>query len=323
MNKERIFAIDLGTTFTEFGFLGGDGRPEIIKNHSGERKLKTAVWFRNGSGKKFGGPAARAAPVHPDSVLQEFKPDLDDPDTSFSVDGKKLKPVAVAELFYEHVKDRIEEATGVKPKKAVITVPAYFGELGRETLKLGAEQAGFQIGRILKEPSAASVGYAINNPLDHKETVLVYDFGGGTFDVSLMKVTEEHGSPRFNIISNLGKTNLGGRDFTEKIVEEIFVEKFVKEHGTDPTDKPEVRAEWLRRAEDMKKSLSESESDVDFLQGEKEQLRIEVTRGEFEELIEPEVEQTMDITRKLLDETEKEKSEIDRLVLVGALPGYR
>lgn len=317
MKNNKVYAIDFGTTFSEYGYLGEDGRPEIIKNPSGRRKLRTAVWFRDGSGKKFGSSAARAGPVHPDSVLQEFKPDFDDTDTEFSADGKKLEPVEVAELFYGHIRDRIKESTGETPDGAVITVPAYFHDAGYEVLKRAAEAAGFKLERILREPASAAVGYAINHPLNHRETVLVYDFGGGTFDVSALEVTEENGAPKFDILGNQGRTDLGGRDFTEKIVEEIFVEEFRAEHGTDPTDKPEVRAEWLRRAEDMKKDLSENESEIDFIQGKKKQLRVELTRDDFEELIEPEVEETLDITEKLLAETSRDKSSIDRLVLVG------
>ncbi|MBS3765236.1 Hsp70 family protein [Candidatus Bipolaricaulota bacterium] len=317
MKNSKVYAIDFGTTFSEYGYLKEDGRPEVIKNPSGRRKLRTAVWFKDGSGKKFGSTAARAGPVHPDSVLQEFKPDFDDTGTEFKVDGKKLKPVEVAELFYGHMKSRIKEATGETPDRVVITIPAYFHDIGYQVLKRGAEAAGFKIERILREPASAAVGYAINNPLNHKETVLVYDFGGGTFDASILEVTEENDSPKFDTVGNRGRTNLGGKDFTVKIVKKVFAKEFRNEHGTDPTDKPEVRAEWLRRAEDMKKSLSENKSDIDLIQAEKKQVSVELTRDKFEGLIEPEVEETLDITEKLLDETGKDRSSIDRLVLVG------
>lgn len=317
MNKQKVFAIDLGTTFSEFGFLGEDGRPEIIKNPSGKQKLETAVRFKNGGGKQFGSSAARAAPVYPDKVLKEFKPDFDRAETQFNVDGKQLKPIEVSELFFGHMKSRIEEATGGTAKNAVITAPAYFHNSGTEVLKLGAENAGFEIERILREPASAAVGYAINSPLNDQETVLVYDFGGGTFDVSLLEVKEDNGSPRFDILGNQGRTDLGGKDFTRKIVNEVFAKQFLDEFGTDPSDKPEVKAEWIKRAEEMKRGLSENESEIDYIQGESEHLSIELTRDEFETLIEPKVDETLEITEKLLVETSRNKSEVDRLVLVG------
>ncbi|MCF7889859.1 Hsp70 family protein [Candidatus Bipolaricaulota bacterium] len=317
MNKEKVFSVDFGTTFTEYGFLGEDGRPNILKTPSGSRKLRSAIWFRNGQGTKFGDSAARAAPVHPDHVLKNFKPEMDKAETNFSVDGRKLKPVKVAKLFYSHVKNQIEESTGQKAERVVITIPAFFGDVGHQVFKRGAEEAGLKVERILREPASAAVGYAINNPLSNQETVLVYDWGGGTFDVSLLNVKEENGSPEFNILRNEGRTDLGGRDLDRLILDEVFIKRFVKEHGKDPTDEPEVRAEWLKRAEDIKKGLSENDSEVDFIQGKQKQLSVELTRNDFDKLIEPLVDETIDITNKLLEETTKSKSDIDRLVLVG------
>jgi len=317
MNRKKILGIDFGTTYTEVGYLGDDGRPNLIKTPSGNQKLRTAAWYKDGGEPKFGQSAVRAAPVHPDLVLKEFKPELDKSETEFVVDGKNLSPVEVAKTFYAHIKEQAENELGENVDETVITVPAYFFDFGYEVMKSGAEKAGFTVKRVLREPASAAVAYAIDNPLNERETIMVYDFGGGTFDVSLMTVNVENGSPKFDVIGNRGDTGLGGHDIDKLIYEEIFVKRFTDKYQVDPTEKPEVVAEWLTRAEDLKKALSEDESGADYIQAKARQLPIELTREDFNKLIEPTVDTTLDITKKLLQETSTQTEDIDRLVLVG------
>lgn len=317
MSPKPVIGIDLGTTNCQVSFIAEDGRPEIIKNRTGDRRTETAVWFQDGGGEPvFGKQARRMAPVKPDRVIFQAKPEWDQPGVSYSVDGEKLEPLDLAALFYGHLVKQAEESLGGEVKRAVITVPAYFHQIGREIMKKGAEKAGLKVERVLREPAAAAVGYALSRPLEDKETILVYDLGGGTFDCSLLEAGEENGSPKLKILGNRGDTQLGGRDFDRLILERVFQKSFKAEHGQAPTDDPRVEAQWLEDAEQVKKDLTDSHKALTLLQGGKSH-QVEVTRDQFNSLIQPDIDKTINIIGDLLQDTSVNKSQIDRLVLVG------
>lgn len=311
-----IVAVDFGTTYSEAAVLGGDGRVELLKNRAGRKKTPTAIWFE-GDGTVFGRQAERMAKVEPGSVLSNFKPEFDLKGTEFGVDSRKLGPVELARLFYSEMKDQIQEQLGNTAERAVITIPAWFHQIGRQVMKEGAEKAGFKVERILREPAAASLAYALDSPLNHEEKILVYDLGGGTFDTSVLIAKEKNGRPDLKILGNRGDTSLGGRDFDRKVVQGLFVEKFRDEHGFDPTEVPRVEADWIRRAKSLKEELSENQKAKDVLQADGEVLSVELTRSEFRNLIEEEIDRTVEIVEELLEEVGIEKDELDRLVMVG------
>ncbi|MBS3787489.1 MAG: Hsp70 family protein [Candidatus Bipolaricaulota bacterium] len=313
---EEIVAIDLGTTNSEAAVVGSDGRVKLLKNRAGRKKTPTAIWFDK-DGKVFGQQAKRMEKVEPDKVLFQFKPELDQDGNQFNVDSRKLGPVKLAQLFYQEIKDQAQERLGEEVNRAVLTIPAWFHQIGRETLKKGAEKAGFKVERILREPASASLAYALDTPLNREEKILVYDLGGGTFDTSVLVANEKDGRPDLKILGNRGDTSLGGRDFDRKILEEFFVEKFRQKHGTDPTDQKRVEAEWLERAKDLKEELSEADRSKDMLQADGEVVSVELTRREFADLINEEITRTVDILEELLNEVGIEKDELDRLVMVG------
>lgn len=315
-SKQKIVGIDLGTTFWEAAIVGSDGRVQVAKNSSGNKRSPTAIWM-DGDQPIFGAQAKRMEPVEPAAVLTRFKPDLDEDGASFSVDSRELDPVEITSLFYEEIKTQLEERLEEAVDRAVITVPAFFHEIGYETMEAGCERAGFQLERILREPASAAIAYALDSPLEEEELIFVYDLGGGTFDVSVLRAKEEDGRPDLTILANRGDTSLGGKDFDQKILEEVFVDRFVDKYGVDPTEEPNVKADWLNRAEAIKRELSDHRTGRDFLQGKGKSLPVELTRDRFEELIEEEIARTVGISEKLLDQASVEKADLDRLVLVG------
>jgi len=314
--ERQIVAIDFGTSYSEAGIVGSDGRVELLKNRAGRKKTPTAVWFDDG-GPVFGQQAKRMAKVETDNVLTNFKPEFDSEGSNFSVDSKKLGPIELAGLFYEEIKDQVEEKLGREVNRAVLTIPAWFHQIGREVMKNGAEKAGFKVERILREPAAASLSYALDSPLNREEKILVFDLGGGTFDASVLVAKEKDSRPDLKILGNRGDTSLGGRDFDRKILEEVFVTKFKEKHGTNPANEQRVEAEWLERAKDLKEELSDRDRTKEMLQADGKVLSVELTRAEFKDLIEEKIDQTASIVEDLLDEIKVQKSELDRLVMVG------
>lgn len=321
MNNERlVVGIDWGTTTWEVARIGKNGRPENYRNSEGKKKTDSAIWFKKDGQIVHGPKAKRMYPLEPDRVLKEFKPELDEENVDFAGNGLKevSQPIDLTRLSFENIKENIEEELSRQVKEAVITVPAYFHQIGIERIKKGAEKAGLKVKEILKEPAAAAIYYAIDREVTVSEKIMVYDAGGGTLDVSILEVNKDNDKPDLKIMKNAGDTNLGGRDFDQLILEEIFAKKFEKKYGFDPTEDPEVKARWLVEAETVKKELSSYEEDATTLQAKGESMQVEVTRKEFNSLIKPLVEKTIGIIENdLLAELSLAKDEIDHLMFVG------
>lgn len=313
---EEIVAIDFGTSNSEAAVVGSDGRVKLLKNRAGRKKTPTAIWFDK-DGKVFGQQAKRMAKVEPERVLTQFKPELDREGNQFKVDSRKVGPVELAQLFYREIKEQTQERLGEEVNRAVLTIPAWFHQIGREVMKKGAEKAGFKVERILREPASASLAYALDTPLNKEEKILVYDLGGGTFDASVLVANEKDGRPDLKILGNRGDTSLGGRDFDRKILEEVFVKEFEEKHGTNPAEKPRIEAEWLERAKDLKEELADRDRTKEMLQANGEVLSVELTRNEFGKLIRDEIDRTAQIVEELLNDVGVGKDQLDRLVMVG------
>lgn len=324
---DKVIAIDLGTTFSEVAVIGQDGRPRLLMDETGDRMVESAIWFKDGGEEVFGEQARRMKPLTPDKVLFQVKPDWDHSGTDYSVGSETVGPVEVASKFYEYLKLQAEASLGTGIEKAVITSPAYFHDMGTEVMTKGAERARLEVMRVLKEPSAAAIGYALGEALSVGEKVLVFDLGGGTFDVSLIEVSgQSDGVPEIDILRNNGDTEFGGRDFDRMLVEELFVPRFKQEHGFDPTEEPKVEAKWLEEAEKLKKDLSSAADGTTYLQGGGESSALSVTREEFKELIEPKIDHSLEVLKENLKGARTDPSEVDRLVFVGGstrIPAFR
>jgi molecular chaperone DnaK (HSP70) len=309
MSKERVLAVDWGTTFIEFGVIDlSTDRPLLLKNEQGQTMIPNAIWFKNGEC-ILGDKAKRAAPVYPDAVVLRYKPKLNEPDFEVKVKGKTYKGEDLVAIWAKALKADAERQLQAEVRRVVVTVPAYSNELMRERIKTGFEQAGFQVERLLSEPVAASIAYGLEGdpPVG---LGLVYDLGGGTFDVALVDYSEQ------KVIRNAGDISLGGNDFDLRILER-WRELFQKQHRFDPFKNPQVKAEWLEKAEQAKRDVSTDTETTLYLSADGQSITVTLTRQEFEALIAQELQRTRTILEGLLTRENLAPKDITQVVPVG------
>ena len=312
---DQIIGIDLGTTNSEVAVVR-DGRPVILPDEDGDPILPSVVGL-DPEGRLLVGKAARnQAALAPERTIQSIKRQMGQ-ETTVSMGGdQKYSPQEISAIILRTLKERAERALGVPVKKAVITVPAFFTEGQRAATREAGELAGLEVSRIINEPTAAVLTYDANPP--ERERLLVYDLGGGTFDVSVAQV--EAGV--IEILASHGDTHLGGDDFDQLLVDHIC-NRFQKQHGVDLRAEAVARGRVLRAAEDAKKTLSTEAVVVireEFIaegKGVPIHLKMEVDRAEYEGLIEPLLRRTLDCLDRSLNDAKLRADEIDKVVLVG------
>ncbi len=310
MREKIVVAVDWGTTQIEFAVVDkSTDRPVILKNAQGQIMTYNAIWFKNGD-IVLGDKARRAAPVYPESVVLRFKPDLDNPDFKVEVNGRGIRGEELVEISARDIKREIERHFQSDVECAVVTVPAYGGELLRERIMTGFERAGFKVEKLLSEPVAASLAYDLESEMSPERIILVYDLGGGTFDVALVDFQEE------KVLRNAGDLNLGGNDFDFRILER-WREEFEDQHGFDPLQNPQVKAEWLDKAEQAKKDLSTDDETIQYLSADGRSITAQLKRSEFEALIDTDLQRTLGILQELLDKENLSAKEIGQIILVG------
>src|SRR5690606_16208260 len=309
----KIIGIDLGTTNSAVAVLEG-GEPKIIPNPEGNRTTPSVVAFKNGE-RQVGEVAKRQSITNPNTI-QSVKRLMGTTQT-VSAEGKDYTPQEVSAMILQYLKGYAEEYLGEKVTRAVITVPAYFNDAERQATKDAGRIAGLEVERIINEPTAAALAYGLDKT-DTDETILVYDLGGGTFDVSILEL----GDGVFEVKSTAGDNRLGGDDF-DKLVIDYLVQEFKKENGVD-LSKDKMATQRLKdAAEKAKKDLSgvsSTQISLPFITaGEAGPLHLEVTlsRAKFDELTSSLVERTMGPTRQALKDAGISASEIDRVILVG------
>lgn len=309
----KIIGIDLGTTNSCVSVMEG-GEAVVIPNPEGNRTTPSVVAFKNGE-RQVGEVAKRQAITNPDTI-QSVKRHMGT-DFKVKIDDKEYTPQEVSAIILQHIKSYAEDYIGEKVEKAVITVPAYFNDAERQATRDAGVIAGLEVERIINEPTAAALAYGIDkNDQDH--TILVYDLGGGTFDVSILDI----GDGTFEVISTAGDNRLGGDDFDEVIIEHM-VKEFKKENGID-LSKDKMATQRLKdAAEKAKKDLSgvsQTQISLPFITaGEAGPLHLEMTlsRAKFDDLSSELVERTMIPTRKALSDAKLAANEIDKVLLVG------
>ncbi|TCT27032.1 molecular chaperone DnaK [Melghiribacillus thermohalophilus] len=308
----KIIGIDLGTTNSCVAVMEG-GEPKVIQNPEGNRTTPSAVAFKDGE-RQVGEVAKRQAITNPNTILS-IKRHMGT-DYKVEVDGKKYTPQEISAIILQHLKSYAEDYLGEKVEKAVITVPAYFNDAERQATKDAGKIAGLEVARIINEPTAAALAYGIDK--DEDQTVLVYDLGGGTFDVSILDI----GDGTFEVVSTAGDNRLGGDDFDQVIID-YLVSEFKKEHGID-LSKDKMALQRLKdAAEKAKKDLSgvtQTQISLPFITaGESGPLHLEMnlTRAKFEELSEHLVERTMGPVRQALKDADMTANDIDKVILVG------
>jgi len=309
----KIIGIDLGTTNSCVAVLEG-GEPKVIPNPEGNRTTPSVIAFKNGE-RQVGEVAKRQAITNPNTVMSikrhmgtQYKQEIE---------GKEYTPQELSAAILQYLKSYAEDYLGEKVEKAVITVPAYFNDAERQATKDAGTIAGLEVERIINEPTAAALAYGLDKT-DEDQTILVYDLGGGTFDVSIMEL----GDGVFEVLATAGDNRLGGDDFDEVIID-YLVQEFRKENGID-LSKDKMALQRLKdAAEKAKKDLSgvtSTQISLPFITaGEAGPLHMELTltRAKFDELTSHLVERTMGPTRQALKDAGKSPSEIDKVILVG------
>ncbi len=309
----KIIGIDLGTTNSAVAVLEG-GEPKIIPNPEGNRTTPSVVAFKNGE-RQVGEVAKRQSITNPNTIQSVKR--LMGTEEKVTAEDKEYTPQEVSAMILQYIKGYAEEYLGEKVTKAVITVPAYFNDAERQATKDAGRIAGLEVERIINEPTAAALAYGLDKT-DTDETILVYDLGGGTFDVSILEL----GDGVFEVKSTAGDNRLGGDDF-DKLIIDYLVQEFKKENGVD-LSKDKMATQRLKdAAEKAKKDLSgvsSTQISLPFITaGAEGPLHMEITmsRAKFDELTSSLVERTMGPTRQALKDAGIAASELDRVILVG------
>jgi len=309
----KIIGIDLGTTNSCVSVMEG-GEAVVIPNPEGNRTTPSVVAFKTGE-RQVGEVAKRQAITNPNTV-QSVKRHMGT-DYKIKIEDKEYTPQEISAIILQHLKSYAEEYIGESVEKAVITVPAYFNDAERQATKDAGTIAGLEVERIIKEPTAAALAYGIDKD-DQDQTILVYDLGGGTFDVSILDI----GDGTFEVVSTAGDNRLGGDDFDQVIID-YMVQEFKKENGIDLSQDKMATQRLKDAAEKAKKELSgvsQTQISLPFITaGEAGPLHLEMslTRAKFEELSSDLVERTMTPVRKSLSDADLAANEIDKVILVG------
>ena len=309
----KIIGIDLGTTNSCVAVLEG-GEPIVIANKEGARTTPSVVAFKNGE-RQVGEVAKRQSITNPNTIIS-IKRHMGT-DYKVKVEDKEYTPQEVSAMILTHLKEYAEDYLGEKVTKAVITVPAYFNDAERQATKDAGKIAGLEVERIINEPTAAALAYGLEKQ-DVDQKVLVFDLGGGTFDVSILEL----GDGVFEVLATAGDNRLGGDDFDQKIIDYLVAE-FKKENGIDLAQDKMALQRLKDAAEKAKKELSgvsTTQISLPFITAGAEgplHLEVSLSRAKFNELTADLVERTMVPTRQALKDAGLSASEIDQVILVG------
>ena len=309
----KIIGIDLGTTNSCVAVLEA-GEPKVIPNPEGNRTTPSVVAFKNGE-RIVGDAAKRQAITNPNTVSSIKR--LMGTSEKVEIEGKKYTPEEVSAMILSYMKDYAESYLGEKVDKAVITVPAYFNDAQRQATKNAGKIAGLNVERIINEPTAAALAYGLDKQ-EKNQTILVYDLGGGTFDVSILEL----GDGVFEVKSTAGNNHLGGDDFDNKIMD-YLVETFKKENGVDLSKDKMAMQRLKELSEKAKKDLSSmttTQISAPFISQSSDgplHLEMTLTRAKFEELIHDLVMSTLEPVRKALKDADIKAKDLDKVIFVG------
>ena len=309
----KIIGIDLGTTNSCVSVLEA-GAPKVIPNPEGGRTTPSVVAFKKGE-RIVGDAAKRQALTNPNTISSIKR--LMGTNKKVEAEGKEYTPEEVSAMILSYIKDYAESYLGEKVEKAVITVPAYFNDSQRQATKNAGKIAGLEVERIINEPTAAALAYGLEK--EEGQTILVYDLGGGTFDVSILEL----GDGVFEVKSTNGNNHLGGDDFDQRIID-YLVSEFKKDNGIDLSKDKMAMQRLKESAEKAKKDLSgvlSTQISAPFIakgdDGEPVHLDVTLSRAKFEDLIRDLVESTLEPVKKALKDAKMTKNDIDKVIFVG------
>lgn len=311
----KVIGIDLGTTNSCVAVLE-NGEPQIIANNEGMRTTPSVVAFTKDGERIVGEPAKRQAVTNADNTVISIKTHMGT-DYKVNIEGKSYTPQEISAITLQKLKADAESYLGQPVKEAVITVPAYFTDAQRQATKDAGRIAGLEVKRIINEPTAAALAYGMDK-LDQDKKILVFDLGGGTFDVSILEI----GDGTFEVLATAGNNRLGGDDF-DKVVIDYLAEEFKKAEGVDLRQDGMALQRLKEAAEKAKKELSSTMTtniNLPFItataSGPKH-MNIDLSRAKFDELTHGLVEKTMEPTKRALSDAGLSVSEIDDVLLVG------
>ncbi len=311
----KVIGIDLGTTNSVVSVMEG-GEPTVITNPEGSRITPSVVGFTKDGQRLVGQLAKRQAVSNPDRTIASIKRHMGESDYKVTVDDKSYTPQEISAMVLQKLKADAEAYLGETVSQAVITVPAYFNDSQRQATKDAGKIAGLEVLRIINEPTAAALAYGLDK--DDDETVLVFDLGGGTFDVSILELS----SGTFEVLATNGDTHLGGDDFDQAVMD-WMVEEFKKENNID-LSQDKMAAQRLKEAAEKAKielsSMTQTNINLPFITADAtgpKHLDLTLSRAKFDELTSSLVERTMEPTRKAMADADLSGSDINKIILVG------
>ena len=314
----KVIGIDLGTTNSCVATIE-NGEPVVIANAEGARTTPSVVAFSKDGERLIGITAKRQAVTNPDRTMISVKRHMGT-DWKTDIDGTNYTPQEISAFILQKLKADAEAYLGHEVKQAVITCPAYFTDAQRKATKDAGRIAGMDVLRIINEPTAAALAYGADKGDD--QTILVYDLGGGTFDVSILEIYDVDGQPQIEVKATAGNNKLGGDDFDERIIEWL-VSEFKRETGIDLSKDNQAMSRLKEAAEKAKIELSGTQTSqinlpfITMKDGNPEHLDITLSRARFEDLIAKHIEDTMAPTRQAMKDAGVKKGDVDKVILVG------
>lgn len=311
----RVYGIDLGTTYSCIAYVDEAGKPVIVNNNEGSSTTPSVVHFESETSIVVGQSAKEVAMVYPDQVVSQVKRHMGDENWTHAALGKDWKPQEISALILRKVVGDAQNQLGGDPiKEVVITCPAYFGARERLATKQAGEIAGLDVKYVIPEPTAAALAYGMQEARD--QTVLVFDLGGGTFDVTLVKILGR----TIEVLATGGNKELGGKDWDADIANYLMAD-FARQTGIDlavVSSSSESEQDFLKSAEDMKVGLSSATTRKKSFSSHGQSRPIELSRAKFDELTAPRLNEALDLTREMIDRAKQKGCEqIDLILLVG------
>ena len=310
----KIIGIDLGTTNSCVSVMEG-GKPIVIENSEGARTTPSVVAFTKNGERLVGEPGKRQAITNPDKTIASIKRHMGT-DHKVAIDDKNYSPQEISAMTLQKLKADAESYLGETVDAAVITVPAYFTDSQRQATKDAGKIAGLEVKRIINEPTAAALAYGLDN--EHEQKIMVFDLGGGTFDVSIIEI----GDGVLEVLATNGNNHLGGDDFDQRVID-FLVKEFKNAEGVDLSADKMAMQRLKEAAEKAKKELSSattSNINLPFITATQEgpkHLDVTLTRAKFDELTHDLVQSTMGPVNQALKDADLEASEVDKVLLVG------
>ncbi|MGL6225186.1 MAG: Hsp70 family protein [Thermoguttaceae bacterium] len=316
--SQRVYGIDLGTTYSAIAFVNEHGKAEIITNSDNDRVTPSVVFFESGDNVIVGKIAKESAKTDPSRVIDFVKRQMSDKDWTFSVGDQSYKPEEISAQILRRLAGDAQKTGEHDVKDVVITCPAYFGDLERERTRQAGMLAGLNVIEILDEPVAAAINYGLNEDAKGKN-VIVYDLGGGTFDVTVVSIGDNPDKNEISIICTEGNHQLGGKDWDDRIVQ-FFITEYQGQtaSSSDVLADQEMAYDLRFNAETDKKTLSNRDKITRRISFDGEKAVAELTREKFDSMTEDLLEQTFALTDKVLEEAKtKGITKIDAFLLVG------